>query len=126
MKTIHITTQSRLSPETVLAAGYDFSARPAEILPAVAIPQFEVHELSQARLMSPKAHRSASASTGNVAATTGHSPGPSRLSSPTPMCADPRKSVPTIIAGSPASITNASLADGGMLLFRLPRLFMTM
>ena len=47
MTTIHITTHSRLAPERVLAAGYDFSARRAEIFPAVSIPHFEVHELNQ-------------------------------------------------------------------------------
>jgi len=45
MTTIHVTIQSRLSPERVLAAGYDFSPRRAEIFPAVSIPHFEVHEL---------------------------------------------------------------------------------
>ena len=47
MTTIHITTHSRLSPERVLAAGYDFSARRAEIFPAVSTPYLEVHDLSQ-------------------------------------------------------------------------------
>jgi len=47
MTTIHVTTHSRLSPERVLAVGHDFSARRAEIFPAVSIPHFEVHELSQ-------------------------------------------------------------------------------
>jgi hypothetical protein len=47
MTTIHITTRSRLSPERVLAAGYDFSDRRAEIFPAVSIPHLEVHQLSQ-------------------------------------------------------------------------------
>lgn len=47
MTTIHITTHSRLSPEQVLAAGHDFSARRTEIFPAVSTPHFEVHELSQ-------------------------------------------------------------------------------
>jgi hypothetical protein len=47
MTTIHVTTHSRLSPERVLAAGYDFSARRTEIFPAVSTPYFEVHELSQ-------------------------------------------------------------------------------
>lgn len=47
MTTIHITTHSRVSPERMLAAGYDFSARRAEIFPAVSIPYLEVHELSQ-------------------------------------------------------------------------------
>ena len=47
MTTIHVTTHSRLLPEQVLAAGYDFSARRTEIFPAVSTPHFEVHELSQ-------------------------------------------------------------------------------
>jgi len=47
MTTIHVTTQSPLSPERVLAAGYDFSTRRAEIFPAVSISHFEAHELSQ-------------------------------------------------------------------------------
>ena len=47
MTTIHVTTHSRLLPERVLEAGYDFSARRAEIFPAVSIPYFEVHELNQ-------------------------------------------------------------------------------
>jgi hypothetical protein len=45
MSTIHVTIQSRLSPELVLAAGHDFSARRTEIFPAVSTPHFEVHEL---------------------------------------------------------------------------------
>jgi hypothetical protein len=47
MTTIHVTTHTRLSPERVLAAGYDFSARRAEIFPAVSTRHMEVHELSQ-------------------------------------------------------------------------------
>ena len=47
MRTIHVTTHSRLSPERVLAAGHDFSTQRAEIFPAVSIPHFEVHELNQ-------------------------------------------------------------------------------
>ena len=47
MTTIHVTIQSRLSPERVLAAGYDFSARRTEIFPAVSTPHFEVHELGE-------------------------------------------------------------------------------
>ena len=47
MTTIHVTTHSRLSPERVLSAGYDFSARRAEIFPAVSTQHMEVHELSQ-------------------------------------------------------------------------------
>ena len=47
MATIHVTTHSHLSPERVLAAGYDFSAWRAENFPAVSTPYLEVHELSQ-------------------------------------------------------------------------------
>jgi hypothetical protein len=47
MTTVHVTTHSWLSPEQVLAAGYDFSARRTEIFPAVSTPHFEVHELNQ-------------------------------------------------------------------------------
>jgi hypothetical protein len=46
MTTIHITTQSHLPPQRVLAAGHDFSARRAEIFPAVSTPYLEVHQLS--------------------------------------------------------------------------------
>ena len=35
MTTIHITITSQLSPERVLAAGYDFSARRTKVFPAV-------------------------------------------------------------------------------------------
>jgi hypothetical protein len=45
MATVHVTTRSCLPPERVLAAGYDFSARRAEIFPAVSIEHLEVHEL---------------------------------------------------------------------------------
>jgi len=47
MTTIHVTIRSPLSPEQALAAGHDFSPRRAEIFPAVSVPHFEVHELSQ-------------------------------------------------------------------------------
>jgi len=47
MSTIHVTIQSQLSPERVLAAGYDFSPRRAEIFPAVSIPHLEVHKLGE-------------------------------------------------------------------------------
>jgi hypothetical protein len=47
MTTIHVTSHSRLAPGRVLAAGYDFSARRAEVFPALSIPHFEVHELGQ-------------------------------------------------------------------------------
>lgn len=47
MTTIHVTTHTRLSPERVLTAGYDFSARRSEIFPAVSTQHTEVHELSQ-------------------------------------------------------------------------------
>jgi hypothetical protein len=45
MTTIHVTTRSSLSPERVLAAGCDFSARREEIFPAVSTKYLEVHEL---------------------------------------------------------------------------------
>jgi hypothetical protein len=45
MTTIHVTTRSSLSPERVLAAGCDFSARRPEIFPAVSTKHLEVHEL---------------------------------------------------------------------------------
>jgi hypothetical protein len=45
MRSIHITMSSHLAPEHVLAAGYDFSARRADIFPAVSTDHFEVHEL---------------------------------------------------------------------------------
>jgi hypothetical protein len=48
MTTVHVTTSSRLSPEHVLAAGHDFSARRAAIFPAVSTEYLEVHELGQA------------------------------------------------------------------------------
>jgi hypothetical protein len=44
MTTIHITTTSTLSPERVLGAGYDFSARRAEVFPAVSTDHMTVHE----------------------------------------------------------------------------------
>src|SRR5690242_11290623 len=45
MTTIHITTTSALSPERVLAAGYDFSARRPKVFPAVRTAHMEVHEI---------------------------------------------------------------------------------
>jgi hypothetical protein len=48
MATIHVTTHSRLSTERLLAAGYDFSVRRAEIFPAVSTKYFEVHQLDEA------------------------------------------------------------------------------
>ena len=47
MTTIHVTTHSWLSPEQVLAAGYDFSPRRTEIFPAVSTPHLEIHKLGQ-------------------------------------------------------------------------------
>jgi hypothetical protein len=46
MATIHITTHSVLPPDRVLAAGFDFSTRRAEVFPAVSLEHLEVHELS--------------------------------------------------------------------------------
>lgn len=80
MTTIHITTHSRVSPERVLAAGYDFSARRAEIFPAVSIPYLEVHELSQTFADVTEGTPAGSASTGSDAGTTGRSPAQSRQS----------------------------------------------
>jgi hypothetical protein len=48
MATVHVTMHSRLSTELLLAAGYDFSARRAEIFPAVSTKLLEVHELDEA------------------------------------------------------------------------------
>ena len=45
MRTVHVTMSSRLSPERVLAAGYDFTARRAEVFPAVSTDELEIHEL---------------------------------------------------------------------------------
>jgi hypothetical protein len=46
MATVKVTTHSCLPPERVLAAAYDFSARRAEIFPAVSRKYLEVHELN--------------------------------------------------------------------------------
>jgi hypothetical protein len=46
MATIHITIHSVLPPDRVLAAGFDFSARRAEVFPAVSLEHLEVHELN--------------------------------------------------------------------------------
>jgi hypothetical protein len=48
MSTVHVTTQSHLATERLLAAGHDFSARRAEIFPAVSTNHMEVHELEEA------------------------------------------------------------------------------
>lgn len=45
MTTIHIVTDSPLSPERVLVAGHDFSARRAQVFPAVRLDHFDVHDL---------------------------------------------------------------------------------
>ena len=45
MPTIHVTVSSHLAPQVVLAAGYDFSARRADIFPALSTDHFEVHDL---------------------------------------------------------------------------------
>ena len=47
MTTIHVTIHSPLAPKRVLAAGHDFSARRAEIFPAVSTRHMQVHELSE-------------------------------------------------------------------------------
>jgi hypothetical protein len=45
MRTVRVTMSSHLTAERVLAAGYDFSARRAEVFPAVSMDHFEIHEL---------------------------------------------------------------------------------
>ena len=45
MATIRITLSSQLAPHVVLAAGHDFSARRADVFPAVSIDHLEVHRL---------------------------------------------------------------------------------
>ena len=44
MTTIHISLQSSLAPERVLDAAHDFSARRAEVWPAVSVPRLTVHD----------------------------------------------------------------------------------
>jgi hypothetical protein len=45
MRTVHVTMSSPLTPERVLAAGCDFSARRAEVFPAVSTDHLEIHDL---------------------------------------------------------------------------------
>lgn len=45
MSTIHVTMSSRLEPRVVLAASHDFSARRADVFPAVSTDHLEVHDL---------------------------------------------------------------------------------
>jgi hypothetical protein len=45
MRTVHVTMSSHLAPERVLAAGHDFSARRADVFPAVSTDHLEIHEL---------------------------------------------------------------------------------
>ena len=45
MTTIHILTESSLPASRALAAGFDFSARRADVFPAVSLEYFEVHDL---------------------------------------------------------------------------------
>jgi hypothetical protein len=45
MRTVHVTMSSHLTPERVLAAGHDFSARRADVFPAVSTDHLELHEL---------------------------------------------------------------------------------
>ena len=47
MTTIRTSTESSLPASRVLAAGYDFSARRADVFPAVSLAYFEVHELGE-------------------------------------------------------------------------------
>ena len=44
MTAIHIWLQSSLAPERLLEAAHDFSARRAEVWPAVSIPRLTVHD----------------------------------------------------------------------------------
>src|SRR5215831_2582200 len=46
MATVRISMPSHLAPEAVLAAGYDFSARRAQVFPAVSTEHLEVHSLN--------------------------------------------------------------------------------
>ena len=45
MTTIHVTMSSELPPQVVLEAGHEFSARRAEVFPAVSTDHLEVHDL---------------------------------------------------------------------------------
>jgi hypothetical protein len=45
MTTIHVTMSSQLDPGVVLAASYDFSARRADVFPAVSTEHLEVHDI---------------------------------------------------------------------------------
>ena len=45
MRSVHVTMSSHLAADDVLAAGCDFSARRAEVFPAVSTEHFEIHEL---------------------------------------------------------------------------------
>jgi hypothetical protein len=74
---IRIAADSPLPAERVLAAGYDFSDRRAAVFPAVRLEHFQVHELGEDWADATEARPPGSASTGNAAATTGHSPTPS-------------------------------------------------
>jgi hypothetical protein len=47
MTTIHVTMESHLEPGQVLAGGYDFCPRRAEIFPAVSTEHMEVHQLRE-------------------------------------------------------------------------------
>ena len=44
MPTIRVVLHSSLAPERVLQAAYDFSARRAEVWPAVSVPRLTVHD----------------------------------------------------------------------------------
>jgi hypothetical protein len=46
MVTMHVVTTSQLAPQVVLAAGYDFSARRADVFPAVSTDLLQVHDLN--------------------------------------------------------------------------------
>jgi hypothetical protein len=44
--TIHVSLSSHLDPQVVLATSYDFSARRADVFPAVSTAHLELHDLS--------------------------------------------------------------------------------
>lgn len=46
MTTIRVVAETSVPPDRVLFAAHDFSARRAEIFPAVSVPKLEVHEQS--------------------------------------------------------------------------------
>jgi hypothetical protein len=75
MTTIHIALQSPLAPERLLEAVHDFSARRAEVWPAVSVPRLIVHDRGDTWADVTRALALARRSTGNDAAMTGHDRG---------------------------------------------------